>query len=107
MSKRSLLLCISVVCLLSPCAWPQPSTATVDGMVRDQAGAVVPNTAATLLAVSTNGVSSGKTNETGFYMFPCLVPGPYRLTAESRGMQKYEATLTDHTMEFSPRLCRA
>jgi hypothetical protein len=27
-------------------------------------------------------------------MFPGIIPGPYRLTAEAPGMQKFEATLT-------------
>jgi hypothetical protein len=34
------------------------------------------------------------TNEAGLYVFAGVFPGPYRLTVESPGMQKYEANLT-------------
>src|ERR1035441_9987192 len=94
MYQRNLWLCILVACLLSPCVWPQASTGTASGTVRDQTGAFVPNATVTLTAVNANAVSTTKTNGAGFYIFPGLVPGPYRLAAESSGMARFEASLT-------------
>src|ERR1039458_6281911 len=51
MYQRDLWLCILVTCLLSPCAWPQASTGTASGTVRDQTGAFVPNSTVTQTAV--------------------------------------------------------
>jgi hypothetical protein len=74
------------------CAWPQASTGTVSGTVRDQSRAVISNTEVVLLNTATNARSTTRTNEAGFYMFPAVIVGPYRLTVEVPGMQKYEGT---------------
>jgi hypothetical protein len=89
-----IVLCILLVVLIPSSAWPQASTATVSGTVRDQTGAVIPNAAVTLTATDTNTTSKTVANGTGFYLFPSLVPGPYRLTVEAVGMQKFEGSLT-------------
>jgi hypothetical protein len=78
----------------APPAWPQASTGTVSGTVRDQSGAVVPAANVTLTNTATNVTSKTITNQVGFYILPGVVPGPYRLTAEATGMQKFEGTLT-------------
>ena len=79
--------------LLAP-AYPQSSTGSVRGTVRDQSQAVVPNARVTLINTETNVSSKSSTNEAGFYVFPGLTPGVYRIEVETAGMQKYEATLT-------------
>jgi len=79
---------------LLQCGWPQASTGTVSGTVRDQSGAVIPNTAVEVTNTATSVTSTTRTNEVGFYRIPGLIPGPYSLTVEAPGMQKYEATLT-------------
>ena len=33
-----------------------------------------------------------QTNEVGFYLHPAAIPGPYRLSIEAPGMEKYEVT---------------
>ncbi len=87
-----------VVCWLAasaaPSAWPQASTATVSGTVRDQSGAVIPGAAVTLTNRNTNVGSKTTANEVGFYLFPGTLPGPYRLVVEASGMQKFEGALT-------------
>jgi hypothetical protein len=80
--------------LVGQFAWPQGSTATVSGTVRDQTGAVIPSVSVTLTNTATNVSSKTPTNEVGFYVFPGTLPGPYRLVAETAGMQKFEGTLT-------------
>ena len=74
--------------------WPQASTATVRGTVKDQTGAVIPNAGVDLVNAGTNVRWQTRSNEVGFYIFPGIVPGEYRLAAESAGMQRRELTLT-------------
>lgn len=87
------LVCIICLVLLSCPIWPQASTGTVSGTVRDQTGAVIPNAAVVLTNTATNLSSNARTNEAGVYFFPGVVAGNYRLTVEVPGMEKYEASL--------------
>jgi hypothetical protein len=80
--------------LLATGAWSQTSAGTVNGTVRDQSGAVMPNVNVVVANADTNVTSTTRTNEAGFYFFPGLNPGAYKLTVESAGMQKYEGTFT-------------
>lgn len=82
------LLCI----LLVPCARPQAGSGTVSGTVRDQSGAVVPDAAVTVANTATNVSSPTRSNQAGVYFYPYVIPGPYRVTVEVPGMQKYEGT---------------
>jgi hypothetical protein len=75
-------------------AWPQASTGTLTGAVRDQTGAVIPNASVQLTNTSTSVTSPTTTNEAGLYLYPATLPGPYRLSVEAPGMQKFEVTLT-------------
>ena len=90
---KALLLFLLTILATSP-AWPQASTGTVSGTVRDQSAAVVPAASVSLTNTATNVTSKTSTNQAGFYMFPGVIPGPYRLAVESPGMQKFEGTLT-------------
>ena len=85
---------LSVFAIMVPSAWPQASTGTVSGTVRDQSGAVIPTIEVAIANTATNVNSTTRTNEAGFYYFQSLVPGSYRLTVEAPGMQKYEGVLT-------------
>src|SRR5262245_26413497 len=75
-------------------AWPQASSTTVRGTVRDQAQAVVPKASVTLTNTATNVTRNTSTNEAGLYVFPGVFPGPYRIDVEFPGMQRFEANLT-------------
>ena len=79
--------------LLVPNAWPQATTASVSGTVRDQSGAVIPMANVEIVNTETNVSARSKTTEAGVFFYPGVVPGPYRVTVESAGMQKYEASL--------------
>jgi hypothetical protein len=74
-------------------AFPQASTGTVRGTAKDPTGAIVPNAAVSLTNTNTNITREALTNEVGFYIFPGVLPGPYRLTVEAPGLQRFEATL--------------
>jgi hypothetical protein len=92
MKQAALILSLGV--LLASSAWPQASTTTVRGTVTDQTAAAIPSASVSLTNTNTGVTSDTTTNEAGFYLFPGVVPGPYRLTIESSGMQKFEVTLT-------------
>lgn len=93
-SARRVFYCTAIMVLAASCAWPQASTASVSGTVRDETGAVIPNASVTLTNTGTGVASKTTANEVGFYLFPGVVPGPYQLVAEAPGMQKFEGTLT-------------
>jgi hypothetical protein len=84
---------VLVLALLAAPVFPQASNATVSGTVRDQSGAPIPAASVTLTNKNTNVASSTKTNQVGSYVFPGTLPGPYTLTAESPGMQRFEGSL--------------
>jgi len=73
---------------------PQASTSTVRGTVRDQSGAFIPNASVSITNTGTNITSRSATDGAGFYVFPGINPGPYRIEIEAPGMQKFEGTLT-------------
>src|SRR5437867_7835072 len=64
----------------------QEQTASIEGVVTDQAGAALPG--ATVDAVSASGQRfSVQSDSTGHYRFPAVPPGTYTLTATLSGMQ--------------------
>ena len=79
--------------------WPQASTTTIRGTVRDQTNAVIPSAQVTAVNTTTNVTSRTTTNEVGFYMFPGISPGTYRMTVEASGMQRFEAALTTQVQQ--------
>ncbi len=84
------LVSILAIMLMAPCAWSQTSLGTVSGTVRDSSGAVIPGAAVQIVNVATNVTATTTANAVGFYIFPGVNPGDYRLSAESAGMQKFE-----------------
>lgn len=62
--------------------------ASVSGFVRDTGGAIVPNVNVSIQNTATNAQLTTTTNADGFYSFPTLAPGNYRLTIESSGFEK-------------------
>src|ERR1044071_9425254 len=82
-----------VVLLFPLTAWPQAGTSTIRGLVRDQAQAAVPGAAVTLTNTGTGVARANVTNNSGFYTFPSVTAGAYRITVESPGMSKFEGDL--------------
>ncbi|MBM3727576.1 MAG: hypothetical protein FJW40_19425 [Acidobacteria bacterium] len=85
----------------APLAYPQGSTTAVRGTVRDQSEAAVPGATVSLTNSGTGITVKTSTNETGFFIFPGVIPAPYRLTVESSGFQTYEATLTAQVQQVA------
>ena len=86
--------CIILGILFLTAGWPQASSSSVGGTVRDPGQAVVPRASVTLTNTATNVARTTLSNESGLYAFPGVFPGPYRVSVESPGMQKYEANFT-------------
>ena len=93
--KPILSLCPVPMLLLAlvPCAFPQASTSSINGTVRDQADAVIQNASVALTNTGTNVRFETRTNEVGYYVFPAIIPGSYRLEATSAGMERFEVAL--------------
>ena len=94
MVRRFALLVLVVALFLPATAWPQASSSTVRGTVTDQAQAVVPKATVTLTNTATSVARTTTTNEAGLYVFPGVTPGPYHVTVEFPGMQRFEGALT-------------
>src|SRR5690348_16645259 len=74
--------------LMSSVGWAQ-ATAQISGTVRDQTGAVLPGVEITATQTETGIPRTTLTNETGSYVLPNLVTGPYRLEAALPGFRSY------------------
>src|SRR5437868_6189881 len=68
----------------------QTGEGTIQGTVKDPSGAVIPAAAVKMVHLATAVVRDTVTNGTGFYIFPAVPIGRYRLTVQSPGMQTWE-----------------
>ena len=76
---------LMIVALAAP-AWAQEQRGSVEGVVRDASGAVLPGS--TVEATSPTGVVQSTTADgVGVYRFPSLPPGTYKLSATLQGFQ--------------------
>lgn len=83
-------------------AWAQISQATLEGVVRDNTGGVVPGAQVTLKNKGTAAVRTAVTGTTGQYAFPNVDPAEYTLTIGFQGFKTYViSSLTLHTGEHS------
>ena len=85
---RALLFCAAV-----SLAYPQASNSALSGTVRDASGAVIANARIALTKTDTNFKFESTTNDVGFYIFPSISPGPYKVEVLHPGMNKYEASV--------------
>jgi hypothetical protein len=70
----------------------QEVTASIYGVVRDPSGAVVGGATVEALQVSTNITRTTKTESSGAYQIPLLLPGTYTLTVRYTGFKTYRQT---------------
>jgi len=68
------------------------ATAQISGTVKDQSGAVLPGVEVTATQTDTGIVRTTVSNETGSYVLPNLVTGPYRLEASLPGFRSFVQT---------------
>ena len=87
--KRIVLLLLLFV---SASVFAQEFRATLSGRVTDSTGAVVPNADITVTNTDTGVQVKTKSDPTGQYTTPFLLPGPYKLNLTATGFQSYEHT---------------
>jgi hypothetical protein len=73
--------------VLTSSLWAQSPTATVNGLVHDSSGAVVPGADVQLINELTNVNYPVKTNNEGIYSVPNLPPGRYRIQVSKFGFK--------------------
>ena len=91
--KRSASLCVFFAMLLwlTPLASAQETRGSIEGVVKDSSGAVMPGV--TVEARSESGATAvATTDERGMYRFPALPVGTYTVTASLQGFNKAERT---------------
>ena len=71
----------------------QTSLGSVNGLIKDSSGAVVPGATVTLRNSETNQTRSTISTEAGLYALSSVPAGSYSLTVEHAGFQKYETKL--------------
>ncbi len=88
--------CTLVICTAVAITASQPSevlaqtaTGTISGDVHDVSSALVVGAKLTLVNVSTSESRTTVSNTQGFYSFPLLPPGTYKLTVEMTGFKEF------------------
>jgi hypothetical protein len=81
------LLCVWALTACLP-LFAQEFRAGITGIVRDSQGAVVPGVPIEAQSTATNNISRATTNGSGYYAFPVLPIGTYRLTVVAPGFKK-------------------
>jgi hypothetical protein len=95
---RAARLAVAALALGTVVAWCQSSNGSVRGEVHDQTTAVIPGVSVVLTNTDTN-VDMKTANSVGLYVFPSVIPGPYKVVVEFAGMKRFEGTLTVRTQE--------
>src|SRR5262245_55972509 len=90
---RALGVCASFVALIFVLSAPRVADAqavsgTLLGTITDEGGLPMPGAAVTITETSTNISFNSMTNNSGFYTFPSLKDGTYRVVAELSGFKK-------------------
>ncbi|HEX9202068.1 MAG TPA: carboxypeptidase-like regulatory domain-containing protein [Acidobacteriaceae bacterium] len=88
MKRITLLLLLFV----SASAFSQEFRATLTGRVTDPTGAIIPNAVIIVMNTDTGVQVKTKSDNTGQYTTPFLLPGPYKVTVAAPGFQSYEHT---------------
>jgi hypothetical protein len=79
---------LPVALLSAGLAYSQATTATIQGVVRDQTGAVVPGASITITNVETRVASKWTSGTEGAFTAPLLQPGEYEVAAEKSGFKR-------------------
>ncbi len=85
---------VRIVLLVSCCCSlvvGQNVTGTIEGVIKDASGAVVPNITVSVTNTGTNAAYTGITDSQGAFSIRLLPVGVYNLTASVAGFKKYDA----------------
>ena len=78
---------LASVLLCAAALTAQTVSTEILGLVTDPTGAVIPNAEITVRRTATGDIRTGRTNETGNYVFPLLDIGEYEVTAVAAGFK--------------------
>ena len=67
----------------------QVNSGVIQGQIADPQDASIPNVTVTVVHIATNVKTTVVSNDTGFYLFPRLLPGAYRLEVEAAGFRRF------------------
>ena len=85
--RTALALIVAIFCTATAHAQSNAIDAAIEGYVRDASGGVIPRARITARNISTNVASEALTDPDGYFRFPLLQVGTYRLTAEAEGFK--------------------
>ena len=75
---------------LAVVAGAQDARGRLIGLVTDASGAVVPDATLTATHLEMNTRITTRSNQTGYYELPYLLPGVYRVVVEMQGFKRYQ-----------------
>jgi hypothetical protein len=79
-------MCTFFLCLFT--AWAQTPTGTLQGVITDETGGVIPGAKVLITNSETNETKELKTDALGRYVQPFLLPATYIITVEAQGFKK-------------------
>jgi len=91
--RSTMVLGLSAWFALLPCAIAQTGAGAIQGTVKDPSGAVIAAAQVTILHQTTAREYRTAANDVGFYLFPSVQPGAYRISVAAPGMQTWEGTV--------------
>src|SRR5262245_22762821 len=71
----------------------QTGSGSLQGTVKDATGGVIPGAEVTAVHSQTSRQHDTITNEVGFFLFPSLQTGTYRITAKVPGLQSWQGDI--------------
>src|SRR5690349_4098618 len=80
----------ALLALLAPMSFAQSDLASVNGVIRDSSGAVIPNATVTLRNNATAAERKTTTSAAGNYSITSVPAGSYTLIAEASGFKRFE-----------------
>ncbi len=93
-SATLVLVCVAVLITAAQAQY----RGSIQGVITDQQGAVVPGATVTLTSKETNRTLSATTNDSGVYNINALPPSRYSMTVEKAGFKK--KVLDDLSLHF-------
>src|SRR5271157_4147096 len=103
--ERLTRLSLLFVVFLQLSAWrplsAQTGAGTIEGTVKDQTGAIIPGAKVHVVHVATSEPRDSTANAVGFYTFPQVPIGNYKVTVQSPGMMTWQGELQVMTGQTS------
>ena len=91
MTRKIFIVAVFLTAVFLSCqlAWSQVETGSINGIVSDSTGAVIPGATVTAKSVNTGAERTVKTGGAGDYLIQDLLPGLYDVTANSSGLAPF------------------